>query len=88
MFHDFSLRAAEILRALPLFASLAAAAVATAQAQPQMPTPVHQERGNLILEGVPSPDPALAERVERYLHTRQASFVDWLPDGGMLIMRH
>ena len=85
MFHDFSLRAAEILRALPLFASLAAAAVATAQAQPQMPTPVHQERGNLILEGVPSPDPALAERVERYLHTRQASFVDWLPDGGMLI---
>jgi len=85
VFHDFTRRAAEILRALPLFASLAAAAVGTAQAQPQLPTPVHQERGNLILEGIPSLDPALAERVERYLHTRQASFVDWLPDGGMLI---
>jgi dipeptidyl aminopeptidase/acylaminoacyl peptidase len=46
---------------------------------------VHQERGNLILEGIPAPDPALAERLERYLHARDASFLDWLPDGGMLI---
>ena len=30
-------------------------------------------------------DPALAARLERYLHARQASFLDWLPDGGMLI---
>jgi len=50
-----------------------------------VPTPVHQERGNLILEGIPAPDPALAERLERYLHARDASFLDWLPDGGMLI---
>jgi acetyl esterase/lipase len=50
-----------------------------------MPTPVRQERGNLVLEGIPAPDPALAARLERYLHARQASFLDWLPDGGMLI---
>ena len=50
-----------------------------------MPTPVHQERGNLILEGIPAPDPALDERLERYLHARQAAFLDWLPDGSMLI---
>jgi hypothetical protein len=52
---------------------------------PHVPTPVHQERGNLILEGIPAPDAALAERLERYLHARDASFLDWLPDGGMLI---
>ena len=50
-----------------------------------MATPVHQERGNLVLEGIPAPDPALAERLERYLHARQANFLDWLPDGGMLV---
>jgi len=52
---------------------------------PHVPTPVHQERGNLILEGIPAPDAALAERLERYLHARDASFLDWLTDGGMLI---
>jgi acetyl esterase/lipase len=52
---------------------------------PHVPTPAHQERGNLILEGIPAPDAALAERLERYLHARDATFLDWLPDGGMLI---
>ncbi len=44
-----------------------------------------EERGSLILENVP---PIAHERVaelERYLQSRSASFVDWLPDGGMLI---
>jgi dipeptidyl aminopeptidase/acylaminoacyl peptidase len=50
-----------------------------------MPAPVHQESGNLVLEGIPAAEPALAERVERYLHARQATFLDWLPDGAMLI---
>jgi dipeptidyl aminopeptidase/acylaminoacyl peptidase len=62
---------------------LLSAAAAQAQQSPGMPT--HQERGNLILEGVPAPDAALAARLERYQHSRQASFLDWLPDGSMLV---
>jgi acetyl esterase/lipase len=50
-----------------------------------MSAPVHQERGNLVLEGIPAAEPALEERVERYLQARQATFLDWLPDGAMLI---
>lgn len=57
--------------------------VAQAQQPPGMPS--HQERGNVILEGVPAPDPALAARLQRYQHSRQASFLDWLPDGSMLV---
>src|SRR5262249_34042186 len=57
-----------------------------ASAQQQTPgVPSHQERGNLIMEGVPSPDTALAARLERYQHSRQSSFLDWLPDGSMLV---
>ena len=44
-----------------------------------------QELGNLILEGIPPRDSALAERLDRYLHARQATFLDWLPDGSMLV---
>src|SRR5471032_2083973 len=75
------------VQALPvlLLLILCGAAPRTAEAQVRTPTPVRQERGNLILEGIPAADPALAERLERYLHARQASFLDWLPDGGMLI---
>jgi acetyl esterase/lipase len=50
-----------------------------------MAPPAHQERGNLVLEGIPAAEPALEERVERYLHARQATFLDWLPDGALLI---
>jgi protease II len=49
------------------------------------PSPLRQERGNLILEGIPTPDAALTERVDRYLNSRRAEFLDWLPDGGMLV---
>ena len=47
--------------------------------------PVRQERGNLILEGIPARDAVLAERLQRYLDSRRAVFLDWLPDGGMLV---
>ena len=57
--------------------------VAQAQQPPGMPS--HQERGNVIMEGTPAPDPALAARLQRYQHSRQASFLDWLPDGSMLV---
>ena len=86
-FHTSAMRTARLLPALiaaPL-AVLGIAPARTSWAQASLPTPVHQERGNLVLEGIPAPDPALAERLERYLHARQASFLDWLPDGGMLI---
>jgi dipeptidyl aminopeptidase/acylaminoacyl peptidase len=77
---------------LPLYRALAAllpaclllsAAFAEAQQPPGLPS--HQERGNLVLEGVPSPDAALAARLQRYQHSREATFLDWLPDGSMLI---
>jgi dipeptidyl aminopeptidase/acylaminoacyl peptidase len=54
------------------------------QAQ-QAPIPSHQERGNLVFEGIPARDPALAARLDRYEQSRQATFLDWLPDGGMLV---
>ena len=43
------------------------------------------ERDNLIFEGVPQRDPDLAARVQRYQQSREATFLDWLPDGGMLV---
>src|SRR6185312_5728377 len=62
---------------------LLSAASAEAQQPPGLPS--HQERGNLILEGVPSPDATLAARLQRYEHSRQATFLDWMPDGSMLV---
>jgi dipeptidyl aminopeptidase/acylaminoacyl peptidase len=68
---------------LPACLLLSVASVEAQQPPPGLPS--HQERGNLILEGVPSPDAALAARLERYKHSRQAGFLDWLPDGSMLV---
>ena len=44
-----------------------------------------QERGNLILDNIPSVDTPLTTRLDDYLNSRGASFVDWLPDGSLLI---
>jgi dipeptidyl aminopeptidase/acylaminoacyl peptidase len=44
-----------------------------------------EERGNLVLDNVPSVDSPLAGKLDDYLNSRSASFVDWLPDGGVLI---
>ena len=62
-----------------LFCSMALAG------QPAQAQLLHQERSNLTLEGVPPPDTALAERLERYRQSRGATFLDWLPEGGMLV---
>ena len=51
-------------------------------ASPGLP---HVERGNLVFEGIPQPDPEIAARLERYQQSRSAIFLDWLSDGGMLI---
>src|SRR5579872_5093809 len=55
----------------------------SAGAQPSAPP--RQERGSLILEGIPPRDAELAERLARYRQSREATFLDWLPDGTMLI---
>ena len=59
---------------------LAFASVAESPSAPQ-----HHERGSLVFDGIPPPDPALAARLERYEQSRQATFLDWLTDGSMLI---
>jgi dipeptidyl aminopeptidase/acylaminoacyl peptidase len=43
------------------------------------------EQGNLILDGVAARDPALVERLAGYIEGRQATFVDWLADGSLLV---
>jgi dipeptidyl aminopeptidase/acylaminoacyl peptidase len=44
-----------------------------------------EERGALVLDNIPSVETPLTLRLEDYLHSRGASFVDWLPDGGLLV---
>jgi dipeptidyl aminopeptidase/acylaminoacyl peptidase len=63
-------------------ACLLISAVSAAQAQG---VPSHQENGNLIFEGIPPLDAALAARLERYQQSRQATFLDWQADGSMLV---
>jgi dipeptidyl aminopeptidase/acylaminoacyl peptidase len=44
-----------------------------------------EERGNLVLDNVPPVETPLTAKLDDYLNARGATFVDWLPDGGMLI---
>ncbi len=44
-----------------------------------------EERGNLVLDNIPPVDTPLTARLDDYMNSRGASFVDWLPDGGLLI---
>jgi dipeptidyl aminopeptidase/acylaminoacyl peptidase len=44
-----------------------------------------EERGNLVLDNIPSVDTPLTAKLDDYMNSRGATFVDWLPDGGMLI---
>jgi acetyl esterase/lipase len=55
-----------------------------APAQPP-PAPQHRESGALVFDGVPTPDPRLAELLGHYLQSRGATFLDWAADGSMLI---
>ena len=90
-----SRRPIAVLRAAALcVATLALPGALLAQSQPLVPSPPlaqsqpgpsHQERGSLIFEGIPAPDSSLAMRLERYQQSRGATFLDWLPDGGMLV---
>lgn len=44
-----------------------------------------RERGSLMFDNIPPPDAALNARLGRYLQSREASLLDWLPDGSLLI---
>ena len=69
--------------------------VAPAPVTPSVPQPAvfipppqllqHRERGNLIFDGIPPADPALAARLARYQQSRGATFLDWLADGSLLM---
>lgn len=44
-----------------------------------------EQRGSLLLDNIPAVETPLTNRLEDYLHARGAAFVDWLPDGALLI---
>jgi dipeptidyl aminopeptidase/acylaminoacyl peptidase len=44
-----------------------------------------EERGTLVLDNIPPVDTPLTAKLDDYMSARGATFVDWLPDGGMLI---
>lgn len=44
-----------------------------------------EERGNLVLDNIPPVETPLTARLDEYLNSRGANFVDWLPDDGLLI---
>lgn len=51
----------------------------------QPPGGARRERGALTLDGVPPADPALTARLDRYLQSRGATFLDWMADGSLLV---
>jgi acetyl esterase/lipase/Tol biopolymer transport system component len=66
-----------------LAALLGALALPAAAQNP--PAPTHREVGALLYEDIPPMDAQLAARLERYLHTRAATFLDWTADGSLLV---
>ena len=66
-------------------ALIAFESVPLAQAQQPAPVTLRRESGNLVLEGIPPRDPAMGERLARYINGRNARFLDWQPDGSLLI---
>src|SRR5882724_7042741 len=66
-------------------AAAAVMALAALPTQAQQAAPLRQEHGNLIFEGIPPRDTQLTERLGLYRQSRQATFLDWLPDGAMLV---
>jgi dipeptidyl aminopeptidase/acylaminoacyl peptidase len=64
-------------RKFPLMITLAALSTFAAAAV--------EERGNLVLDNIPAVDTPTTARLEAYMQSRGASFVDWLPDGSVLI---
>ncbi|HXS20846.1 MAG TPA: alpha/beta fold hydrolase [Steroidobacteraceae bacterium] len=76
----FSRRAA----AVPVMAAFLLASGLPALAQP-FTVPTHRIDGTLVFDGIPPLDASIASRVQSYEEWRQATFLDWLPDGSMLV---
>ena len=70
--------------AAALAALLSSSAAPAAFAQPS-PSVERREAGQLVLENVPETPADVREALRRYQNARSAGFVDWLPDGSMLI---
>src|SRR6266404_4915986 len=70
--------------ALCAAAGVAALCASVSLAQ-QAAAPAHRERGTLVFENIQLPDAALVARLERYQQSREATFLDWLADGSLLI---
>ncbi len=72
-----------IIRTIALVSVLATTAVAASAA----PVDINRvEDGALVFENIPPLDPQRIARLQQYLAYRSAVFVDWSPDGGILIM--
>ena len=67
-------------RALSALALVALCAAAAAQVPP-----LHRESGSLVYDNIPVPDARLTARLQRYLESRGARFLDWCADGSLLI---
>lgn len=70
--------------AAPALAALLAACVFPAHAQP-FSVPSHRIDGKLVFDGIPPVDAKVAVQVRSYEEWRQATFLDWLPDGSVLV---
>jgi len=69
---------------LPAIAAVLLALGGPAHAQP-FSVPTHRIDGTLVFDGIPPADAALDARLQAYEQWRQATFLDWLPDGSMLV---
>ncbi|HVS76290.1 MAG TPA: alpha/beta fold hydrolase [Steroidobacteraceae bacterium] len=70
--------------AVPAVAAFLLAFGCRAHAQP-FAVPSHRVDGTLVFDGIPPADARLASQLRRYEEWRQATFLDWLPDGSMLV---
>ncbi|HEV2441400.1 MAG TPA: alpha/beta fold hydrolase [Steroidobacteraceae bacterium] len=69
---------------VPVLAAFLLALGIPAHAQPFI-VPTHRIDGTLVFDGIPPADATLASQVRRYEEWRQATFLDWMPDGSMLV---
>src|SRR5579875_377028 len=69
---------------VPALALFLFAGAPAADAQP-FSVPPQRIDGTLVFDGIPAPDARLASGVRSYQEWRQATFLDWLPDGSMLV---
>jgi dipeptidyl aminopeptidase/acylaminoacyl peptidase len=69
---------------LPVLVALLLGLCFPARAQP-FTVPTHRIAGTLVFDGIPPLDASLALRARQYGEWRQATFLDWLPDGSLLV---